>query len=134
MASGQGDVVTLPITELIEVCDRMTARHRHLFEVLGRHVADEPDAATQRRLSTAAHRHAWHADLWSQRRPKIGIEPADVGAFGRPGDDVTTWYRNEVADLARDTAELGERIDPDLDPATMRVVTLVSADLVTEGV
>jgi hypothetical protein len=122
---------TIPIAELVDVCERMAATNRLLFETLGAWVADEPDPATQREFATMAHRHAWHADLWSERRPKIPVEATAASSLDRAavGADRVEWYERAVEGLRTQLAALAARVDPTLDPATLRVITLVANDL-----
>lgn len=120
------------IVELVDVCDERCATNLGWFVVLGERVAEEADPALQRVWAVAAHRHAWHAELWAQRRPAI---PHDaVRALPEPtvpevGDDLVSSYRRF---LERERSVLGElraATDPELDPSTHRVVDLVDADL-----
>ncbi|MDJ0768545.1 MAG: hypothetical protein QNJ12_07105 [Ilumatobacter sp.] len=125
----------LGIVELADVCERMRRRCLDLFETLGAWVTTTDDPALQRLFATAGHRHAWHADLWSSRRPAV----ADLG----PGDEPTPTalapatppaaradaYRSALDDLRADLGDLAARADPDLDPSTHRVVDLVAADV-----
>lgn len=122
---------TIPITELVDVCERMAATNRLLFETLGGWVADEPDPATQQTFATMAHRHAWHADLWSERRPKIPVDATSAAAAPRPepATDRVGWYERAVEGLRSELADLAGRVDPTLDPATHRVIALVANDL-----
>ncbi len=135
MASGGQPIVsTVPITALVDRCTAMTARHRRLFELLGAWAMDDPDAARQRWYATAAHRHAWHAELWDRRRPTIPVESSagSEPAEATPPDDVDErrrWYTEVLAALIADTAALADGVDPELDPGTLRVTRLVAADL-----
>lgn len=120
------------IVDLVALCDARAATDLGWFVVLGRHVATEPDPALQRTLAAAAHRHAWHAELWAQRRPAIPHdavhplpEPATVDAAG----DLVGTYRSHLAAQRALLSELRGRTDRELDPATRRVVDLVDADL-----
>jgi hypothetical protein len=122
--------VTVPIAALIDVCESMAARHRALFELLGGWVTDDADGGVQRWWSSAAHRHAWHADLWQSRRPAIPVDAAAPDpAPGPPDDDRVAWYLERLTELRADTAAVAATIDPDLDPATARVTRLVATDL-----
>lgn len=120
------------IVDLVTVCDEQYAANLGWFVVLGRRVADEPIPALQQLYSTAAHRHAWHAELWAGRRPAIPHdavhvlpEPATVTA----GDDLRTAYRDHLAHELEALARLRAGTDPELDPSTHRVVGLVAADV-----
>lgn len=120
------------ITDLITLSDAQSATHLGWFVALGRHVAMEPDPAVQRLLATAAHRHAWHAELWAGRRPTIPHDavhvlpaPAAVDVAG----DVLDAYRTHLAVQRALLADLRARADRELDPATHRVLDLVDADL-----
>jgi hypothetical protein len=118
------------IVDLVDVCASMSARNRRLFERLGAWVADEPDPMLQRWFALAAHRHAWHGDLWDGRRPAI---PVDAPRIEQPTDDDPAdradWYRTELAAMRSDLTALEHRVDPVLDPSTRRVLDLVLADL-----
>lgn len=122
------------IVELGTICAQHAARSRRAFEVVGRWVTNETDPARQRLWSTAAHRHAWHAELWAARLPAIppldgllaAATTAPADALARPDAES---YRRDLADDRAALAALRARIDPDLDPSTLRVVALVDADL-----
>ena len=123
------------IVELGDICDDHAARARGWFETLGRWTRDEPDGRRQRTWATAAHRHAWHADLWVGRRPAIPPvaerpvpPPRDVAADAGVDERAAT-YRSALSAWRTSLAELRARLDPDLDPSTVRVVDLVTADL-----
>ena len=122
----------MPITELVDVCHERCAENLGWFVVLGERIRDEPDPTLQRLWAVAAHRHAWHAELWAQRRPAI---PHDA-VHARPeparpdvGDDLVDAYRRHVAGQRSFLAGLRTTLDPDLDPSTRRVVDLIDADL-----
>ncbi len=55
---------------------------------------------------------------------------ADVAAIVEAGDDADRWtaYVTSLGTLIVELGVLRDRIDPDLDPATARVVELVGAD------
>jgi hypothetical protein len=127
-------VSTMPITELVDRCAAMAATHRRLFDVLGGWAVDDPDPIRQRWYATAAHRHAWHAELWDERRPAIPVEPtpaaAATGLTPPEGtDERADWYSGVLARLLADTAALAGDVDAVLDPGTVRVTQLVGADL-----
>ena len=118
------------IVELVSTCEDLAARNRSLFELLGSWVADEPDPALQQHFAVAAHRHAWHAELWAQRRPSGPHAPTGAAAhLEYLGTERTAWYRECVGDLRAELTALGARTDPLLDPSTQRVIELVLADL-----
>jgi hypothetical protein len=121
---------SIGIIGLVEVCASMSVRNRRLFERLGAWVADEPDAALQRRFAVASHRHAWHAELWEARRPAIPVDATlmEHPVAADPADRVA-WYQAELTTMRNDLGELAGRIDPVLDPSTHRVIGLVLADL-----
>ena len=121
--------MTVAIVDLADRCDQLAARNRHVFETLGAWVADEPDAATQRWFSAAAHRHAWHADLWAGRRPAIPVDTVEPPTPPQPGGDRVAWYLAALDELTHDAEVLTVEVDAELDPSTSRVVRLVSADL-----
>jgi hypothetical protein len=118
------------ISEIGEVCDRMAALNQALFEVLGGWVADESDPQVQQWFAVATHRHAWHAELWSCRRPTIPADArADSPELPPATGDRASWYRDRLAEVGREIAAVSARVDPTLDPSTARVVQLVTADL-----
>ena len=122
------------IVELVDVCASMAARNRSWFERLGAWVTDEPDPTSQRWFAVAAHRHAWHAELWDGRRPTIAVHaPPPEQPNGQPThddpDDRAGWYSAELATMRTELTGLVGRVDPVLDPSTRRVIDLVLADL-----
>jgi hypothetical protein len=123
----------IAIADLVELCAEQYASDLGWFVVLGEHVRHTRDPELQRLLATAAHRHAWHADLWAQRRPAIPHDavhelpaPAPVVVAG----DLVTAYRAHLSSQRTLMARLRAQTDRDLDPSTRRVVDLVDADLV----
>lgn len=125
-------VARLGIADLVELCDGQCATHLGWFVVLGERVREEPDPRLQRWYATAAHRHAWHAELWAQRRPAIPHDathelppPATIAV----GNDLPAAYRRFLTEQRSWIVDCLDRVDPDLDPATVRVLTLVDADL-----
>jgi hypothetical protein len=114
----------------------MRAANVELFRTLGDWVTSTPDAAVQRTFATASHRHAWHADLWTDRTPAVpGLAVAEsdsssasslssVSATERAGA-----YRAVVDALVDELGSVRDRIDPLLDPSTRRVIDLVTTDL-----
>jgi hypothetical protein len=123
----------IPIDELISISQARSSLALGWFERLGRWVVDEPDPRRQRWFATACHRLGWHAELWIDRRPAV---PHDA-IHSRPEATPVDPDGDRCAALAahlhaeRDALTgLADRIDPDLDPATLRVIRLVDADLV----
>jgi hypothetical protein len=124
----------LGIVELHDVCADMRARNLELFEGLGRWVAVTADGALQRLFAEACHRHAWHAELWQRRTPTIAVtrQPAPLRATpldGESEDRRRDQYRQAVTGLVDELAALRERVDPRLDPSTVRTIDLVVFDL-----
>lgn len=123
----------IPIDELVTICDARCSLALGWFETLGRWVVDEAPGQRQRWYATACHRLAWHAELWSGRRPAV---PHDVvGPHPRPAEVRPTGDRVAAlsAHLTSERDELSTiaaRVDADLDPSTLRVVALVEADLI----
>lgn len=121
------------IGELVEVCATERARSMSLFERLGTWVPTTHDPALQRLFATAAHRHAWHAHLWAERTPTIPVVAvaADASAIADATGDTDRWaaYVTSLGLLDTDLAALRARVEPDLDPATQRVLALVTADV-----
>jgi hypothetical protein len=120
------------IEELIAICARERARSTALFERLGGWVATTEHPPLQRLFAAASHRHAWHAELWAERTPTISVPaPAvDVAAISDADDDTERWTAYVTALGIATTAldALRERVDPQLDPNTIRVVDLVLTD------
>ena len=122
----------IAITDLIEVCDEQYARHLGWFELLGQRVRAEPDPKLQRLFATAAQRHAWHAELWASRRPAIPhdtIHTLPPAAAPSISGNLATAYLEHLVDERAELARLRASVDRDLDPATVRVIDLVAADL-----
>jgi hypothetical protein len=85
-------------------------------------------------FASAAHRHAWHAQLWEQRAPTIPVEPdtePSVGALDREVDpsERRDVYRAALESEITRVATVAAGVDRELDPSTARVIDLVSADL-----
>lgn len=122
----------LGIVHLLEVCTREQARCVSLFEHLGGWVATTDDPALQRLFAVAAHRHAWHGELWRERTPAIPVAAiaVDVAAISEAGDDTDRWtaYATALGVMITDLLALRDHVDPELDPATVRVIDLVVAD------
>jgi hypothetical protein len=133
VAPFETDHQPIGIVELGRICDEQWAVGRGWFATLGGWVSDEPAPALQRLYATASHRHAWHADLWRARRPTIPPVQAQPDPDPAPivvdAEDRSAAYREGLATMRRSLDELRARIDPDLDPSTVRVIDLVSADL-----
>lgn len=122
----------IAIVELVGLCDELAATDLGWFTVLGERVPSEPDPVRQRLFAEAAHRHAWHAELWTRRRPAIphdAVHLAPEPKVPSVGDDLLAAYRDHLSERRSFLAQLLERAEPDLDPATVRTVTLVDADL-----
>jgi hypothetical protein len=126
----------LTITELGDVCARLRARSLDLFEATGGWVATTEPGELQRRFATATHRHAWHAELWADRCP--AIPPIDLDELTarhrtrRPDvdpDHRLETYRAQLDELVSELDSLEARVDPELDPSTEQVITLVRSDL-----
>jgi hypothetical protein len=129
--------MTVPISEVVDISTSMQARFADLFETLGGWVTSTDDPALQRRFAQAAHRHAWHAQLWSDRRPTIPLEPATPTRVDAATEDATpalrlAWYLDQIDRLRADLIALSGRIDSQLDPSTTRVISLILADLAGE--
>ena len=128
--------MTVTIAELVAISTSMQNRFAQLFETLGRWVATTDDPETQQRFARNAHRHAWHAELWAARRPTVPIEAvrpslADVEIDAQLGDGAarSAWYDEQIELLRSELTDLHRRVDPQLDPGTARVISLISADL-----
>lgn len=120
------------IVDLVALCDEQYTTSLGWFVVLGERVGDTTDPELQRLFATAAHRHAWHAELWWQRRPAIPhdvVHEPPAPATIDTGDEASEAYRDHLAEQRALLARLRGELDPDLDPSTLRVVTLVDRDL-----
>lgn len=125
----------LSLLDVAALCARMRAAELDLFEQLGSWVTDTPPGAEQRRWAAACHRHAWHAQLWAERAP--AIRPFDLavavaesrGSMQPPSGDRAGWYATTLAELSVELDTAAQRIDPELDPSTVRTITLVRTDL-----
>lgn len=122
----------LTLLDVADLCARMRAVNLDLFETVGGWITDTPPGAEQQRWATVCHRHAWHADLWAERAPKIrpfDLDSAVAARRGRAvaGDDRAAWYDALIAELSGELDEVD--VDPVLDPATARTIALVRADL-----
>lgn len=122
----------IAITDLVEVCDEQYALYLGWFALLGQRVRDEPDPNLQRLFATAAQRHAWHAELWANRRPAIPHDaihelPPPVSPLIE--DDLAAAYREHLVAERAELERLRAGVDRDLDPSTVRVIDLVDADL-----
>jgi hypothetical protein len=124
------------IVELGDACARLRARNLDLFEMTGGWVATTPPGVEQRHFATAAHRHAWHAELWARRCP--AIPPVDLDALTarhrvslpevEPGRRLAA-YRARLDTMSTDLDSFASAIDSELDPSTVRVIDLVRSDL-----
>jgi hypothetical protein len=125
-------VSTVTIAELVDVCERMAEVNRELFERLGAWVTDESDPSRQQWFAVACHRHAWHAELWTERRPKVPLDAtrSDIVLPSNPADRAA-WYRERLGEIQDELAALEAEVDATLDPSTTRVIQLVAADLAT---
>ena len=122
----------IDLVDLVALCDEQCAVDLGWFAALGERVRDEPDPRRQRWYATAAHRHAWHADLWAQRRPAVPHDAAPALSAPAPvevGGDLAAAYHDHLAAQRERLARLRDAVDPDLDPSTRRVIALVDADL-----
>ncbi len=120
----------LGIVELGERCARLRALSLDLFEQLGAGITTA-EPARQRLLAEAAHRHAWHAELWEARCPVIpSVDLEQMTADHRTNADLLADYGAVLDDLNAELDELERRIDPRIDPSTRRTIMLVRADLV----
>lgn len=121
----------LGIEELATFCARQRAISLDLFEQLGASVMTTADPERQRAFATAAHRHAWHAELWAARAPSIPASDLDALTEAQRTDaDLVGDYAELLDRLVDELDELRSRCDAELDPSTHRTVDLVRADLV----
>lgn len=121
--------MTASIAEVAELCAAQRARSLDLFEQLGATITSLP-ADRQRIHAEAAHRHAWHAELWADRLPAIPDVDLDATtAMHRTDGDLLDDYPALLAAMETELDGWIERIDADLDPSTRRAISLVLADL-----
>lgn len=59
---------------------------RRLFEVLGGWVAGVPELDVKLRLGTFSYHHAWHAELWQDRLPRLREMDAEARCVAPNGD------------------------------------------------
>ncbi len=122
----------LGIVDVAAVCGHERARALALFERLGGWVTSTTDPALQRLFATAAHQHAWHAELWTERAPTIPVpdHTDSVAAIVEADGDDDRWaaYVTALGLLRVELAALRARVDAELDPSTTRVIDLVGAD------
>jgi hypothetical protein len=80
----------LSLEEAARVAGHARWLETRLFEVLGGWVATEPDPASKALFSAHSLRHAWHADVWRDRLPRVAhLDP----------DALTVPAAPEVVDL-----------------------------------
>lgn len=122
---------SLPIVEVGELCATVATSSRRLLELAGQSIGVVGAGSRQRRFAAACDRHAWHLDLAIERSPRIPLVPAIESETAAPvvSDD-------PAGDWERDTHELRDRLlatyprlQPELDPATARLIQLVVSDL-----
>lgn len=113
----------------------MRAGSLDLFELVGSWVSTTDGGALQRLFAESCRQHAWHADLWAQRYPTIpgpDVESATETHRARPAIvdkvDRLDWYRQALGNVVAELDALSSRLDPDLDPATVRTTDLVASD------
>ena len=140
MAGGCTLVTAAPglgIVELGHICAEFRAGSLDLFEVTGAWVSDTDDPAHQRWFAEATHRHAWHAELWADRSPAIPPVDADqlvedhrTELDSSPGADRADRYLGWLDALLSRLDEIGQRLEPEFDPSSLRTIALTRADLV----
>jgi hypothetical protein len=133
----------LPIHGVAARVAELRATELVLFRILGERVTGDAvdgfaDPADVTPLATLTNRLAWHVDLLTARLPSIpGVEvDTDEAATARADRvAVEAATAGDVAGAVARVAELAEAlrssVDSTLDPATVRVCTLVLADLPT---
>jgi hypothetical protein len=135
------------ILELAGLAGRAIAVELVLFETFGRWIPTTSQASAKPLLAAASRRHAWHAELWRDRFPLIpDAAVGDAVAAARSELDpmveaLATFDALEsgagrlavvdhaAVELAREYRAALTTIDPLLDAPTVRVLTLVLADL-----
>ena len=121
--------MTASIADVADLCAAQRALSLDLFEQLGATITSLP-VDRQRIHAEAAHRHAWHAELWAARSPAIPTVDLDAKtAEHRTDVDLLADYTGLLTQMAAELDEWNDRIDRDLDPSTARAISLVSADL-----
>ena len=75
-ASGQNGSLPLRLGETAALAGEYRWIENALYGLLGEWVTDTPVAAVQVHLDAQSMRHAWHAELWSERLPVLtGADP-----------------------------------------------------------
>ena len=123
---------TLAIAELGDLCVSMANANTAIATRLGEWLTTTADPQLQQLFALAGHRHTWHAELWQMRRPTVPLQFADEPVPMRDATDDTdrrAAYVDAIKVVTDSLAEIAGRVDGVLDPATARVIALVSADL-----
>jgi hypothetical protein len=126
----------LDIVEFAAACARMRAFSLDQFELVGSWVTTTVDGGLQRLLAQACHQHAWHAELWSDRFPKIPVIDLEqaTASYRKSIHQVANSerlaaYRLSLDHVLDELTGLTRRIDQCLDPSTARTIELVKSDL-----
>jgi len=135
------------IRELADLAAQAIAVELVLFEAFGRWIPTTSHANAKPMLAAASRRHAWHADLWRERFPLIPDADLDAAVaearanLGSLVDGLAVFdalpagsgrlavTSHAAAELAREYRAVLATIDPLLDAPTVRVLTVVLADL-----
>jgi hypothetical protein len=129
----------IAIVDLVAVCVAQQRWSQRLFEQCGVWVATTRHPPLQQLMAVATHRHAWHAELWGERRPAIPCDsplasPADAAATDSDSDaGRAAAYASELQAMLAALDQIRAGADRALDPATHRTLDLVTADLVELG-
>lgn len=133
------------IHDLARLAARERARSIVLAEATGRWLAEADPAAQSRFWAHATSRHGWHAELWAGRFPAIpgfDLDPATAEASPdtspladelatTPATDRLGRYLAALDVVAVELRAQRDRLDPELDAPTARVLDLVLADVDT---
>ena len=128
---------TPTIAEVLAWCTWARDANHAMSRIVGNWVATTDDPDRQRLFAASSSRLAWHAELWERRLPVVPLEAADLGALLPTEPAATTearlqyllaWLEEGADGYAEWNGSLRD-VDRLLDPATARVIALVSADL-----
>ncbi|HQV58568.1 MAG TPA: hypothetical protein PKV27_11185 [Ilumatobacteraceae bacterium] len=116
------------IEALRDQIDRYRAAEWELCQALGGWSGDDDDPVARREFAAASARHAWHLQLWDERRPQINtVDPPPAPSESIDGSNLAsisrTADRRRHAELAIDRLATRYRqhaneIDALVDPAT----------------
>lgn len=125
------------IEELRDQIDRYRSIEWALCQVTGAWAGDDANPVARRNFAAASARHAWHLQLWNERRPQINtVEPAPSPAawVGERSLTQATTTADRANALAAAATQLQatyeahrESVDPLTDPPTAEVLRRILA-------